>query len=572
MLIGGALAGSRGQVLFKDRSGKEVGLYRESHALLIGESRYTAGWPDLTAVPGELEKVEDMLQAQGFRVVKHLDLEGGDLRKAITDFIGRYGFAKDNRLLIYFAGHGHTLERGYGQEMGYVVPSDAPDPRQDRTGFLRKAVSMSQVLTWAREIEAKHVLFLFDSCFSGSVFAARDLPEVPPHISDLTAEPVRQFITAGKADQTVPAQSVFAPAFVDAIGHRLADLDKDGYVTGTELGMYLQRKVPQFARQTPQNPQYGKMPDYVLSRGDFVFQVGLPPEPAEREPAPPSERAGQTFRDRLKDGSEGPEMLRLQAGCFEMGSPEGEEGRVGDERHHRVCLDEFALAITETTARDFRRFVEATGYRTRSEQGDGCSYWTGSEWKTEAARTWRDPGFPQEDNYPVVCVAWGDALAYAKWLSGQTGKPYRLPTEAEWEYAARAGTSTARFWGDEPSRACLYANVHDRASHQTLGIPWEPHQCDDGYPRSAPAGSFAPNPWGYYDLLGNVWEWTCSNYQADFGGSEERCASEASSEKRVVRGGSWYSRAWNVRSAARPANDRNARSVILGFRVARDGS
>ncbi len=131
---------------------------------------------------------------------------------------------------------------------------------------------------------------------------ARDLPPVPPHISDLTAEPVREFITAGKANQTVPARSVFAPAFVDAIGRGLADLDKDGYVTGTELGLYLQRVVPQFGRQ---NPQYGKIADYLLARGDFVFALGAataPPEGVRPKPGPQPGAATAAARLRRTGG------------------------------------------------------------------------------------------------------------------------------------------------------------------------------------------------------------------------------------------------------------------------------
>jgi hypothetical protein len=139
---------------------------------------------------------------------------------------------------------------------------------------------MAQIIAWTRRIEAKHALFLFDSCFSGTVFKQRALPDRPPHITALTSAPVRQFITAGSAGETVPAKSVFAQVFVDAIEHRQADLDRDGFVTGTELGVHLQAKVPKYTEQ-PQTPQFGKHPDYDLSRGDFVFEVratAIPPK------------------------------------------------------------------------------------------------------------------------------------------------------------------------------------------------------------------------------------------------------------------------------------------------------
>ena len=145
----------------------------------------------------------------------------------------------------------------------------------DENAFLRKALSMSQVITWAREIEAKHALFAFDSCFSGTVFKSKALPRVPPHISEITARPVRQFITAGDAGEEVPAKSVFLPSFVRALQGE-ADFTGDGYVTGTELGMYLRDKVISY--RTGQTPQYGKIRDPDLDEGDFVFAVSGRPD------------------------------------------------------------------------------------------------------------------------------------------------------------------------------------------------------------------------------------------------------------------------------------------------------
>jgi len=277
-----AVAQSRGVVEVADAEKRPTVLYRESHALLIGVGSYSAGWPNLDSIPHEMTRLARMLESQGFHVVTHQDPDSRALRQAFEDFIGSYGLEPENRLLFFFSGHGYTLRDPWGRERGFIVPADTPDPRDDEHGFLRHAVSMDQIMTWARRIVSKHALFMFDSCFSGSVFQARNLPELPPHISDLTREPVRQFITAGKADETVPAQSVFLPAIVDAIEHRLGDLDKDGFVTGVELGMYLRRKVPQHVEQTP---QFGKIRDYELSRGDFVFHVAAPARLAKDEAA-----------------------------------------------------------------------------------------------------------------------------------------------------------------------------------------------------------------------------------------------------------------------------------------------
>ena len=255
-------------VLIKDKQGKQVGLYKESHALVIGVSDYKAGWPDLESIPGEIEQVEAALIKMGFNVKKVMDPDSEALKGAYENFINEYGYDEQNRLLFFFSGHGHSRKGG---KKGYLVPVDAPDPRKDEKGFLRKALTMSDILNMCKKMEAKHALFLFDSCFSGTIFKAKALPKQPPHISSFTASPVRQFITAGSAGEEVPANSVFTPSFVRALRGE-ADLNKDNYVTGTELGMYLHEKVLYY--NTGQTPQYGKIKDPDLDEGDFVFVLG----------------------------------------------------------------------------------------------------------------------------------------------------------------------------------------------------------------------------------------------------------------------------------------------------------
>jgi len=277
------------KVVIKDQSGRKVGLYKGSYALVIGVSNYTAGWPKLESVPDEINRVETALKKQGFHVVKVLNPTSEQLSEAFEDFIDKHGFDDNNRLLFFFSGHGYTRLRG---KKGYLVPTDAPDPRYDDKGFARKAVAMVQILAWSRQIEAKHALFLFDSCFSGTIFKAKALPEIPPHISDVTSRPVRQFISAGSAGEEVPANSVFIPSFIRAVRGE-GDLDRDGYVTGTELGMYLHRKVLSY--DTGQTPQYGKIKDPDLDEGDFVFALRTP-----SQPLPPTPPKSDRIRDRDK--------------------------------------------------------------------------------------------------------------------------------------------------------------------------------------------------------------------------------------------------------------------------------
>ncbi|MBI5427764.1 MAG: caspase family protein, partial [Nitrospinae bacterium] len=252
----------------KDKSGNKVLLYKESHALLIGVSAYTGGWPELRGVKEDVRSVKKVLENNGFHVVLAEDPTRERMEKAFNDFIIQYGQGENDRVLVYYAGHGHTLKL-LGGEMGYIVPADAPNPNRDRKGFLAKAVDMQMMEVYAKRIQAKHALFLFDSCFSGSLFdVGRAIPE---NIGHKTSKPIRQFITAGSADETVPDQSVFREQFVAALEGD-ADTDKDGYVTGAELGEFLHKTVVNYSRNA-QHPQYGKIRDPRLDKGDFVFPL-----------------------------------------------------------------------------------------------------------------------------------------------------------------------------------------------------------------------------------------------------------------------------------------------------------
>lgn len=204
---------------------------------------------------------------------------------------------------------------------------------------------------------------------------------------------------------------------------------------------------------------------------------------------------GQTF----KDCDDCPEMVIIAGGSFEMGSPDYELNRRESEGPvHKVSVGMFALARNKITRGQFAKFVSETGY----QAGTACLASEGEDIeKNGRGRDWRSPGFPQDDQHPAVCINGADAHAYLGWLSRKTGQRYRLPSESEWEYAARANTLSSRFWGENPDDACRYANVAD----QSLRSTWI-HNCNDGYPNTSPVGSFLPNAFGLYDMIGNAWE------------------------------------------------------------------
>src|SRR5262249_43082245 len=184
------------------------------------------------------------------------------------------------------------------------------------------------------------------------------------------------------------------------------------------------------------------------------------------------------------------------------------------------------------------------------------------------------PGYEQTDQHPVVCVSYDEAVAYGEWLTRNTAKPYRLSTEAEWEYAARAGSKTARFWGDDTEQTCRYANVADRSRRAVIWQKVEEvrfFDCDDGYPFTSPVGSFMPNRFGLRDMLGNVWEWTADTWHPSYHEAPDDGSAwtTGAATERVVRGGSWNCNQPYVRVGVRNGVPRGNHDVRVGFRIAR---
>lgn len=256
--------------------------------------------------------------------------------------------------------------------------------------------------------------------------------------------------------------------------------------------------------------------------------------------------------DRFRDCEECPEMVALPAGSFVMGSPLRERGRFPDEGPaHRVLVSEpLAVGTYEITQGQFRRFRDAAGH----PAGGDCG-------TSEA-----------DASHPAACVDWSDARAYVEWLSELTGNDYRLLSEAEWEYAARSGAVTARYWGNDESEQCGYGNGADAASRRTnAGRRHSAVLCDDGYAQTAPVGSFGANGFGLHDMLGNVWEWTQDCWNKDHEGApgDGRARERGDCTRRVIRGGAWNNGPELLRSASRSGNFTDDRRAFLGFRVAR---
>ncbi|MBI2253968.1 MAG: SUMF1/EgtB/PvdO family nonheme iron enzyme [Proteobacteria bacterium] len=296
-----------------------------------------------------------------------------------------------------------------------------------------------------------------------------------------------------------------------------------------------------------------------------------PPEETAAAAAP--EREGAKPGTIIRDCSDCPEMVVVPAGSFTMGSPPSEAGRADNENaQHRVTIGKpFAVGKFEVTLTQFQKFVQASGYRPT----DYC--WTDPDgdgtWYNLAWYNWAGPGFAgytQGANDPVVCVTWRDAEAYAAWLSNKTGKTYRLLTEAEWEYAARAGKQTPFPWGSDLSGVCTGTNGADTRILQRFPS-WSGAPCDDGYAYTAPAGSYPANGFGLYDMVGNVMEWVEDCYRDNYNNTPvDGSAVGGNCQSRVIRGGAWNVKTSDLRFADRSAYTPDGATISFGFRVARD--
>ena len=506
-------------------------LYKDSHALVIGNGTYPSqnGWQPLPEAVNDAKEVAEVLERHGFNVTLKTDVTKLEFDQVFLDFIYTSGKDPENRLLFYYIGHGHTTQSVTGEDFGYLVMLDTPNPEAKRE-FALYSIDMVKFVSDSKKIYAKHVLFMFDSRFSGTILNLQNLV-TPFQITERIGNPVRQFIIAGRADEPVPDRSVFQKVFLNLIEGRVEEPLPDGYLTGTELADHLYRTVP--ALPKGQHPQHGKILDPQLNTGDFVFLIPQKRQQAtkvvELEPLATLRitsvpegatvyidgiavgktplqayqidtgirlekqvnvglelsgyksrvqqvtlQGGQQFswdafmeqnveqpsleipeddplqfditddvqieNDSVSNaevdspspnipqtilGDDTAPMTLIPAGEFQMGSHSDTIGNAATRPMHIVYVDAFYIDKYEVTVGQYNQFVRATNYTPLPD------------WVYRYSRT---------DAHPVVGVSWHDATAYAKWA----GK--RLPTEAEWEKAARGGlVQKNHAWGRRSS-------------------------------------------------------------------------------------------------------------------------
>ncbi|TXI22122.1 MAG: formylglycine-generating enzyme family protein [Nitrosomonas sp.] len=332
-----------------------------------------------------------------------------------------------------------------------------------------------------------------------------------------------------------------------------------------------------------------------------------PLQPISIPPLGKPDEAAQAVTKRLAatcqtEGQVGPTMVIIPPGHFQMGLDSDALDRFlikGIIDGNRVTIPKpFALSRCEVTVGQFRQFVQETRYQTTAETDDkGCYGWDAAQKKViqHPNFNWQNPGFSQTDHHPVVCISWEDTQHYLAWLSQRTGARYRLPSEAEWEYAARGRTNTTHFY--QPDQQCAYANGAGQETKAIAGSGWVLAECTDPFVYTAPVASFMENPFGLFDMAGNAWEWTQDCWHDDYTGAPtdgsawleknggdwvgknyvdadsvgiEKNYGYGDCTRRVVRGGSWLYDPLYLRSANRGGDIADVSGDIIGFRVARD--
>lgn len=544
-------------------------IYRSSHALVIGVSEYENGWSNLPGVRSDVAAVSNLLRQHGFQVESVIDRGRPEICRALEEFLQDHGNDPANRLLIYYAGHAETVAIGRdvpslsGRCPQFHASGEAGESEPVRQGVLvmprsplLRRTDNTEVVEFvdsgirfdvfkaaveAPGVQARHIMVVFDSCFSGALFNTRSGVRIinpvdrrSPVLEEMLGHSTRLYLTSGSEGQEVPDQSRFRRFFVEGLKGD-ADLDGDGYVMGLELVWYVRGKVTaeSGARQTPMFLNTGRT--RAVTRGEVVFESPLGPverqyESQERR-APERDKSIGHLGQFQDDCPRCPVMTILPGGVSVLGEGSEDPDATGDaDDQSTVRLSEFAISETPITVAQWNECFRM----------GGCDEWFGSS-------------DPSRARHPVTGLNHAQASQYVDWLSSLTNQDYRLPTEQEWEYAARAGSTTPRPWGFEIG----VNNAHCRGCTNLADVG-----------TTSQVGSYPPNSYGLYDMLGNVWEWTSSCWAKEPPTQANvESTPDASCTHRVIRGGAHSTRAEFVSSSVRAPYPVESGFSNIGFRV-----
>ncbi len=518
-------------------------------ALVIGNAAYASG--TLRNPINDARAMAKVLGELSFEVTLGENLDQKQMKRDIQAFGEK--LQKGGVGLFYFAGHGVQVNG-----RNYLIPVAAAIEHENQVEY--ESVDMGEVLSEMDYAHNRMNIVIMDAC--------RDNPFA------------RSFRSMSQGLASIDAPSGTLIAYATAPGSVANDGEgENGVYTGELIKTMVQpglkiEDVFKRVRSAVREATGGKQVPWESSslEGDFYF-LWPPPQhtvqasstPAQPNPAAASARSASGPAQEPASRGEKPMMslktwkepvtglafVWVPGGCYLMGSPQSEKDRSEDEGPvHEVCVDGFWMSQTVVTNAQFKQFQkdhDSRDFAGHSLNGNG---------------------------QPAVYVSWVDANNFAQWLTGENGGQYkfRLPTEGEWEYACRAGSDASRYWGEDTSRACIYENVADYTAGRQLGIK-SVHECDDGYAATAPVGSFRPNAFGLYDMLGNVLEWCSDVYGVDSYVRHDRnnpqITDESMGGSRVIRGGCWRSSPKAARCAIRGSGLPDSMKDDLGFRIVR---
>ena len=541
-------------------------------ALVIGNAKYGQEMGRLPNPANDAELMSQTLSKLGFEVTKLIDADQKQMKRAIVDFGSALQAAGGDAVgLFFYAGHGVQIA---GEN--YLIPLDSRIEKEADVEV--EAVSANGVLKQMEFAGNAVNIVILDACRNnpmsrsmrsatrglarmdapmGSFVAYSTAPGEVAADGDGKNSPYTKALAKAMQAPGVAIEEMFRNARVDVL--KATNKQQIPWESSSLTGAFFFKEGPAAA---------------AIAAPAAVSQPAAPEAPAAAEPAAVQPAAvaktlpgGVTPGQEITDCPDCPAVIAIAPGRFKMGAPEGEDDSSDAERPQaNIDVGPFAIGKYEVTRRQFAAFV-ATGY----EPDDNCFSEKSGKYDFFSGRNWKSPGFEQSDNDPVVCVTAEDAEAYVKWLTKTTGKPYRLPSEAEWEYAARAGAETPFYWGEDVDEFCDYGNVTDRtATRKFKG--WKGIGCDDGEAYTAPVGSYKPNANGLYDMLGNVKEWSADCWTDSLSGIGPTAKARRKGDcgMRAVRGSGWDSIPSILRLAYREGNNAPTAYFNYGFRVARD--
>lgn len=540
-------------------------------ALVIGNAAYVEG--RLRNPANDARAVASRLKELGFDVIVREDLRAADIGRTLSAF--RERLRPGAVAVFYYAGHGLQIDgRNYLPAVDARIEVEEDVPQQ--------SLDVARVLDTMSAAGSGLKLLFLDACrnnpYAGRARgASRGLAPVAAPGGTLIQYATRP---GAVADDGSGQHGIYTSAFLAEVG---------------AAGVPVEQTLKRIARRVKSDSGGRQEPWFEGNiDGDFYFG-GLVAAPLSAESTVKKSQAASRVPNStiFTDCPDCPVMFLVRAGGFKMGDTHSTRTSAFEQLPHAVDIKkDFLLALTEVTVGEFRQFVMSTGYITDAEFGDerfhGCiSEAPDAGLKKNPVGSWRSPGFPQNNSHPVVCVTWGDAIAYLKWLSERSGHEYRLPSEEEFEYALRAGSDSNWPWGESSESACKSENVGDQTlvdSYDLGRTAVHFHPCTDGFTFTSEVQHFAPNAFGLFDMGGNVKEWVqnCS-YHSDPIWQTGRAVADplstnAGCRSRIVRGGGWSEPVFNTRSSFRMQYLAGLRTnhVVggsptngIGFRVAR---